>query len=468
MRSMRCACDRSAMKTIFVSIYDGDTEKNILESKVLPTLVASGARIVVLARGGMGKKYERYASDQVIIVELPPAGCFSERLFYWLGWNAIPTHSIAMRRYETYLRNRKWSRLALGRAVGFFGHFRWFRNLLRFIYGAIPDDYAHNLFERYKPDILFAPNMFGYEDGRLLRAAKRLRVSTVTTSKSWDVLTNKAFTRVIADRILVQNASIRDAAIKHGEYKPSQVAVVGFVQFDYVADPSILMPRAEFFAQIGADPKKKLILYATSGDWKNPFDDEVVEGIHEALASGAIHEPAQILARFHPKYPSTIEKLDLPLLIKDRPGTVADAPVASLDGMTATVYDFSFTTKDVAHLANSIYHSDVTINTTSTMTLDAVAFDKPVVLICHDGKDRTLPYWKSMRRMFDEDHYQEIMRVACAKKTCTLNETIAAIDAYLTNPKEDAQGREELRRAFLGALDGRAGERMGLAVLELA
>lgn len=455
------------MKTIFVSIYDGDTEKNILESKVLTTLLASGARVVVLARGGMGAKYARYASDHVVIEELRPGGCFSERLFYWLGWNAIPTHSIAMRRYETYLRNKNWWRLALGRAVGFFGHFRWFRNFLRLVYGAIPDDYARDLFAKYQPDVLFAPNMFGYEDGRLLRTARRLNVPSVTTSKSWDVLTNKAFTRVIADRILVQNNSIRDVAVAHGEYKQEQVVVVGFVQFDYVADASILMTREEFFAQIGADPAKKLILYATSGDWKNPYDDEVVEGIHEALMDGTIHESAQILARFHPKYPSTIEKLDLPLLIKDRPGTIAEAPVASLDGMTATVYDFSFTTKDLAHLANSVFHSDVTINTTSTMTLDAVAYDKPVILICHDGKDRQLPYWKSMKRMFDEDHYAEIMRVPCAKKTCTLAETVVAVDTYLAHPEEDAVGREELRREFLGPLDGRAGERMARAVLEL-
>src|SRR3990167_1219693 len=233
------------MKTIFITVYDGDVEKNILQSKVFHTLKQAGIRIVLLIKNGIGHNYRRYADENVIVEELPASSCFSEKFFYWIGWNVLPTQSIYLRRHRSYKLHRQW---------------------LRWLYVRIPDNYGEYLFERYKPGLLFAPSMFSFEDGRLLRMAKKKGVRTITMSKSWDVLTNKAFTKVLADKILVQNALIRDAAIRLGDYAPERVEVVGFVQFDFVADPSLLLPREKFFENIGADPKKKLILYSMSGD----------------------------------------------------------------------------------------------------------------------------------------------------------------------------------------------------------
>ncbi len=452
------------MKTIFFTVYDGDIEKNFLQSDVLKTLQLSDNRIVLLMKFGLAKRYAHFQHGNTIVEELPPSQCFSEKLFYWIGWNAIPTHSIHMRRYETYLKNQNILQYQAGRVIGILGRFRLFRNFLRFVYALIPDDYAVPLFEKYKPDILFAPSMFSYEDGRLLRIAKRRGIKTITNSKSWDVLTNKAFTRVRADKILVQNNSIRVAAIRHGDYEEDQVKVVGFVQFDYVFDSRLLMSRSDFFRKIGADPDKKLILYATSGDWKNPYDDEVVQSIHDAITDNSIETPAQILARFHPKYPSKIEKLNLPFLIKDRPCT-DEGSEDSLDGVTDKVYSFTFNREDWAHLANSLYHSDVTINTVSTITLDAVAFDKPVVLIAHDGHDRKLPYWQSLRRTYDETHYRDIVDANCAKMTTSTKQTIDAIRAYLKDSHEDSAARKVLRDQYLFGLDGQAGKRIANEIL---
>lgn len=452
------------MKTIFFTVFDGDIEKNYLQSEVFKALKDSDNRIVLLLKHGLAKRYAYFADANVVVEELPPSGCFSERLFFWLGWNSIPTYSIYMRRYETYLKHKSKLQYASGRIFGLLGYFTWYRYFLRWIYAQIPDDYARDLFDRYSPDLLFAPSMFSFEDGRLLRMAKRRNIRTVTTSKSWDVLTNKAFTRVIADTILVQNKSIRDIALRFGDYAPESVIIVGFVQFDYVRDTELLISRDAFFKSIGADPTRKLILYSTSGDWKNPYDDEVVEGIHAAIEHGKL-EGAQILARFHPKYPSKIEKLDLPHLIKDRPCQTSGAE-ASIDGVTNEVYSFTWTRDDWAHLANSLFHSDVTVNTMSTITLDAVSFDKPVVLIAHDGNDRAFPYWQALRRTYDETHYRDIINSGCARVGNTMHETVQAIRDYLADSQRDSDPRERLRKEYLFGVDGKAGARIAAAILK--
>jgi len=43
--------------------------------------------------------------------------------------------------------------------LGLLGRFRVWRNFLRWVYFHIPDDYCQGLFEKYKPDLVFAPNI---------------------------------------------------------------------------------------------------------------------------------------------------------------------------------------------------------------------------------------------------------------------------------------------------------------------
>ena len=451
------------MKTIFITVYDGDVEKNILQSKVFHTLKQAGIRIVLLIKNGIGHNYRRYADENVIVEELPASSCFSEKFFYWIGWNVLPTQSIYLRRHRSYKLHRNWLRFKFGEILGMCGKSRAFRQWLRWLYVRIPDNYGEYLFERYKPGLLFAPSMFSFEDGRLPRMAKKKGVRTITMSKSWDVLTNKAFTKVLADKILVQNALIRDAAIRLGDYAPERVEVVGFVQFDFVADPSLLLPREKFFENIGADPKKKLILYSMSGDWKNPYDDEVVQGIHIAIEKGKVF-PAQILTRFHPKYSSKVERLELPFLIKYRPCESGEQ-VESFDSSASRVYPFTFRAEDFVDLANMLYHSNVTINTMSSITLDAIAFDKPVILISHDGMNRSLPYFDSLRQFYDEDHYRVIMENHCTKVSYRMEDTIEVINAYLADPSLDVEGRAYIREHVLYKLDGNSGARIAEAVL---
>ena len=58
-------------------------------------------------------------------------------------------------------------------------------------------------------------------------------------------------------------------------------------------------------------------------------------------------------------------------------------------------------------LSDTLYYSDVTINTASTMSLDAIAHDKPVINIAFDMVDK--PYFKSVERYYEFVHYQPII-----------------------------------------------------------
>ena len=456
-------------KTIFISIYDGDTEKNVLRSGTFAHLKNAGHRIVLLIRGKDRLEYYRaaFADKQVAIELLPHATTTIERLWYFLGWNTLPTRSARLRRHMWLAKGWSRTRFAIGTTLGILAHIRAWRELLRFVYSIVPDDYAKEMFEKYKPDLLFAPNMFSPEDFRLLRQAKRRGVKTAATAKSWDVLTPKAFTRVRADRLLVFNEFNRQEAIALGDYRQENIVVTGFPQFDIYAREEIFMPRDVFMRSIGADPAKRMALIAVPGDWKTPYTQEIMKELDRRIDAGHYPVPLQILARFHPKYPDSSEKLHLKNFIFDRPGThLSDKKEFSVDMGIANTYAWTFKDKDLVRLANSLKHSDVVINTESTLSLDASANDTPVILIGYDG-DRQVPYWDSVERIYEREHYSHVVETHAAPLVKSHDELENAIKQFLDNPEYLRKEREILKKNMLFKTDGRSAERVANAVLEL-
>lgn len=457
------------MRTIFISVYDGDTEKNVLRSGTFDILKRSGHRYVLLIRGADRMPYykKEFESEQVKVELLPPASTTAEQFWYFVGWNALPTRAAEIRRHMYLAKGWPLSRYYLGKIFGILGHLRFFRELLRSVYGMIPDTYAAQLFDTYKPDVLFAPGMFSPEDCRLLKQAKRQGVATIATAKSWDVLTTKAFTRVKADRLLVFNEFNRQEAVAIGDYPNERVTVTGFPQFDGYAHPELFSTREVFLERIKADPNKRIVLFAIPGDWKTPYTRDIMAELDRRIEAGHFPEPVQILGRFHPKYPDAAEGMVLKHFIFDRPGThFSEKKEFAIDMGVANTFAWTFTGDDIAHLANSMKYSDIVINIDSTLTLDAAANDTPVILLGYDG-EAELPYWDRIARVYEREHYTHVVETGAAPLVTSDDELEAAIKNFLANPEYKRAERELLKKNMLYKIDGKATERVAQAVLDL-
>ncbi len=454
------------MKTIFISIFDGDTERVILRTAVFRVLKESGHKIVLLVRGKERVDHYRkeYGSDQVVVELLPPANSFLEVVWYYIGWNSIPTRAVEVRRIREHWNHGKFLVFFAGWFAGLLSHMRIWRELLRSTYFVIGEDYAKELFSKYKPDLLFAANMFSPEDTRLLRMAKKLKVRSVTIAKSWDVLTTKAFTRVKADHIVVYNELNRKEAVMFGDYKPEQITVTGFPQFDIYTEKNIYLSREEFCKRVGLDPSRRTILYGLPGDWKSPDTRAILVELDKRIGANAFAKPIQILARFHPKYPDSSQGLESPHIIFDRPGTYFSKGGEFGIDASASTYKWTFRDDDIIHLANSLYHSDIVINVDSTLTLDAAALDTPSILIGYDG-DRVLPYHRSIAFIYERNHYQNVLKTGSAPVVKSHEELEQEINLFLSDPLYRREGLNKLKSGLVYKIDGASGKRMGEAIL---
>lgn len=457
------------MKTIFVSIFDGDTERVILRTGAWDVMRASGHRIVLLVRGADRIDHYRriFGHDLVAVELLPEANSFWENLWYYVSWNTIPTHAANVRRVREYLNRGKYGAFVLGSIAGLLGSFRVWREFLRYIYRVTGEAYADGLFEYYRPDLLFAANMFSPEDTRLLLSARRRNIRTVSIAKSWDVLTTKAFTRVRADRLLVYNEVNREEAIRFGDYSPKQVIVTGFPQFDIYHGTQNIMPRDVFCRSVGLDPTSRYALYGVPGDWKSPGTTAILSMISDRIEQGVFCKPLQVLARLHPKYRDRSEGLVVPHVVVERPGTYFDSAAEfGIDSGARNMGKWTFQTEDIIHLANSLYHADMVINVDSTLTLDAAANDKPTILIAYDGNE-TMPYKRSIAFIYEREHYQKVIATGGVAIAHTHDELVASINQFLEDPAALREGRDRLRGRILYAIDGQAGRRVGEAVLDM-
>ncbi len=319
---------------------------------------------------------------------------------------------------------------------------------------------TEKVFDTHKPSIVIVSNPgLIFSEVPLLRTARRRGIRTMAVDPSWDNFTNKLIPVRRVNRLVVWNTLMKDQAVALHGYQPNEISMAGTPQWDPYFRDDVLIPRAEFFRRIGADPSKKLVTLTTSPAELYGYFEQVVEHLLAAREPGRPLADAQLLVRVHPR--DAIERYTA---FEGKPGVIIEKPfkttVRSGDGMTVDV-----TADAQRHLANTMRHSDVVTQVSSTIAIEASIFDTPVVNIAFDG-DASLPFARSAKRYTQFTHWQNISATGAVREAGTPEQMVDLIAAYLTNPELDRDGRRRVVNEQCQFLDGRAAERVSGFVTE--
>ena len=239
--------------------------------------------------------------------------------------------------------------------------------------------------------------MINEEDYRLLLEAKRQKIKTVGMILSWDNLSSKVFLQVFPDQLIVHSNVIKDEAVRLAGYPAEKIIVTGVPQYDPYFQRKNLLSREEFCTQIGADPKKKIILYAASGKASSLFDLDIVEKLSGAIKSRVLPTGTQILIRPYPRYDFPSKKIEE---LQKRAKILIFSPVTH-GGWEKD--DWEFGDRDLNFLINSLAHADVILTMTSTFLIEGAIFDKPIISPIFNGQKK-LNYWYRAERLLEFDH----------------------------------------------------------------
>lgn len=449
------------MKTVFIVLGFGMDFRNILKSNIFKILKSKQKiRLVIfspLADENFKKEYE----DENVIIEQAPKhrGIFARRIlaikkYVWIKNTKTLTIKIRKPKITRIVKPRD---IILAKLLGLIvrnpsrlmqilnkGHLFFFN-----------DKKAQYFFRKYKPDLVFYTTLYA-RDICLEIEAQKIGVKTISFIHSWDNPTSKGVFPVIPDKIVVWNEILKQEIIKHHEYPAKNIYTSGIPQFDVYHDKSKFRTKEEFFKKWGLDLNKKIINYSTPMHGQAPFSPDIVDILYKAVKNNSFCFPCQLLVRLHPR--------DFKDRYKDFIGL--DNIVFQTPGREADIKDrWNPTDEDMLTLAETMYYSDVLVNVASTIAIDAVALDTPVICIGFDGYQQR-SYLSSCKRFYDYDHMKKVVATKGTKVAYSKSELLKYADEYLKNPETDAEGRGRIRKEQCWKLDGNAGKRVGEFIVQ--
>jgi hypothetical protein len=452
------------MKTILMPIFHGHISRNIFLTDIYKTLSdKKDLRIVVLTYDFKVDYYKEKFGKENVLVEGLDVDSIEKSSKDWLFKNLFHMFVNTPRVKQVFRglldEDKRYFAYAT-RRIGCFvlGNSRFLRNSIRKSYYQIikPKKVIADIFDRYKPDGVFLPDMTYMADTYILRAAKERGIPSVAMLRSFDVLTsNKGTIRIYPDHLIVHNEWMKFSAMKWADMNGERISIGGMPHFDYYFKDQPT-PREDFLKSLGADPSKRIILFALTGPRTTHANQDIIDIISGAMKNGELPGDVQLLVSMHPN--AETEKLSTG---KD---VIACRPAGKyFHGARLT--DMEFTPEWRQWLFDVIYHSAVTVNAQGTMSIDASAIDRPVINVVFDGYQNP-PKHKKIKCFYVLDHYLSVMKTGGVKLVYNPAELIEWINRYLSNPNIHREGRYRIIKEQCHFVDSTAAEKTAKLVID--
>lgn len=301
------------------------------------------------------------------------------------------------------------------------------------------------LFKKYRPAIVVLDSL---SEANVLVYCQRYGVPSIYIDMNIDALWAR-FSAPLrpTTKIAVISEEMKCDAVEVHNIPEDRLLVIGSIRMDYLLKPYKYRLRDEFLKSIGADPTKRLLLFATIHSLVYPQHPDIIRIILDAIKSGRIKEPTQLMVSYlaadtapYPELFAGEENLILKPA-KEKPH------------------------KD--YMANLLHHADVSIAIGSTMSLEAAAVGTPAIWIGFDGFTKYEKAEDSIRYSFEMDYLKRCLGGGGIRLASDPAQLIVAINEYLGDRNRDSENRRILLEETFYKPDGNASLRLARAVADL-
>jgi hypothetical protein len=294
-------------------------------------------------------------------------------------------------------------------------------------------------------------------------AAHKLGIKTCTLVQSWDNLSSKTsvlpawlnkyytWSETMTRELLQYNPGIN----------PQKVKIVGSPQYDFHLNEELLIGRATYVKSLGLDPERPYVLVGTGTAKWMPDEMEKMVSLCHAVHAKMPH--LQCLIRLHPKDHGERWQPYLEQLNKDGIALQYTSPETHMDhGGFIPPRDF------YRDQVNTIFHSAAVINSSSSITVDAAIYDKPVICIAYDlGPDEMFPEGRAVTYSRSA-HYSKLTATDGVRLVYSEADCIQAIADYIKNPAAQKAERVKIVETVTYNIHEKAGLTLANEVLALA
>jgi hypothetical protein len=436
-------------KTVFISSFYGLIGRNILSTGFLKKILDNPVKVVIFLPKEKEESYRKIFGSENVFVE----GISYEESSYdkFLASIFFSLHGIENARINRagLISQGKYAGAFFSFCLSKIGRFKLIRKIARSLdYRFATSGHYKKYFEKYKPDLVFATDIFRHQDVDMMREAKKHRILTLGMVRSWDNVSTKGLNRFIPDKMIVHGEHIKEEIVKYCDIEPSKISIVGIPHYDrYITEGRT--NREVFFKKFNLDPNKKTLIL--SPPLRSYTSDPVPETIVNALLP---FDNIQTIIRMTLVGKSNIGNL------KPIPNKLAiDAPES------AENFDQADMTNGDDHLMDLLYHCDVLASHVSTIAIDAIVFGKPAIYVGFNTNP--VPYHESIRRFFDLDCARDLVSTGGVELIESLDDFIKCLLRHFADPALGKEGRQNLIHNYCFRLDGKSSERLANVVIDV-
>lgn len=331
-------------------------------------------------------------------------------------------------------------------------------NLEKLLLSYPRSDEAEARLKESRPDVIVSTGPFQFEQPAVFAAAKKLGIPTLAYIPSWDNISTKNRMVFKYDGYIVWNEKAKEELHEfYPETKNSPVYAVGAPQFDIFFQERFYVDRKEFCSQQSLDPNLPIIVYAV-GSPNFLQEKHGAEYMAKRVANGDLGN-VQLLVRPHPIHDNAeMKELFDPYQPKVR---LQETPNTG-KALTKRTQD----ELQIVEWVNTFRHADVVVNLSSTVTIDAAIFDKPVVNLDFDPQPGQADQQLIKDVNHKWSHFKPIAESGGVWLVNDFDEMVNAVRVYLEQPDLHREKRRWMAEYVCGHLDGKNSERMANAIID--
>lgn len=302
------------------------------------------------------------------------------------------------------------------------------------------------------------------KEGSVLWNAKSRNIETIIHLLSWDNISCKGHFPSLANHYISWGPIMTDELVKYYNIEKKRIYETGVPHFDIHHKTTKAEISTTILTDLDLNPSRPYVLFAMSSPYFAPGEIEIVEYLADWVCSSSNGESLQLIIRPHPQnvtgymadksWLSRLEKLKSELIAIDYPN------------LSKSNLPWSMDKKDMVRLSALLANATLCINSGSTMSIDALMTNTPVIITSFDGKSR-LPYWQSARRLIDFPHLSKFISFNGVSIVESYNGLINEIMLYQKDKQRKVVDRAYTRDMETYKNDGRATDRVVDSIIEI-
>lgn len=266
-------------------------------------------------------------------------------------------------------------------------------------------------------------------DYGLIAEARTRDIPILTLAGSWDNFTTKGFFPFKAEKIVVWNEKMAAELDEIFAVERSKITIVGYPRQSVLRSFAKGSDAETYLRELGHDEFRRFVLYSASyseltrfpGD-SYPLEYQVMAQVSEYLEQ-ILPVDVCILIRLHP--------------FSDPDGTTAFRGLSRsfvfVPGRKDKYVERVMGPEDEVHLARQIALSECVISLASTITIDSLSLQKPVVNTRFDPRPG-IPFIYSNCRIFDYNHFKDLADITRIPMADSPQEVVDFVLGAATTP----------------------------------